>query len=222
MFKQFYDTTRPTDLQQTPQNNHELFGTLIKMVSLADHDIGEEEIYAYLKNEFKEHVDKHGHALEFGEAISSRWNDGGFKLQDNPVFKKLVNLIEYYADQYWLDYGLEQRFEPHISNMWSNKHDNGGVTLLHHHSRSPIVATFYLRYKEGNGTLFFENPLEYHMCHEPREIISTQYLELLQYDLVLFPGWLKHATEANRIDDERIVIGCNFDYSDRKPMNIEL
>lgn len=163
------------------------------------------------------------HVLERGQAMSTHiYQDGdinGYQLNWLDEFKPLVELVENHADEYWLGYGLDPYYQPQVLNLWSNLHRKGGHTTTHFHSGSPFVASFYLKTPQNCGNIVFENPLEYHMCHEPRKQGLEYTHEVEENQLVLFPGWLKHRTEENRSDEDRIVIAFNFEIINRKPIS---
>lgn len=57
----------------------------------------------------------------------------------------------------------------------------------------------------------FRDPLEYHKINWP--IDGEEHLfrkvETVQNDVLIFPGWLKHKTEINKSNDDRIVLTYN-------------
>lgn len=166
----------------------------------------------------KAQLQLNNHGLELGDAQSTAG-----EIRDFHTMPELAELCEYVtlkADELWHAYGLSTRYRPCIKETWINRHGIGGKTDVHYHSGSPISAAYYLEFERGNGDIQFINPLEYHQCHEPREDDSNITVEVEQFDLVMFPGVLKHATEHNSIDKDRYVLTFNFDYIDREPTRI--
>lgn len=156
------------------------------------------------------------HGLELGDAHSTATNIRDFHNLEE--IKHLCDHVTECADKLWQAYGLTKRFKPYIKETWINRHGKGGYTDLHYHSGSPISAAYYLEYEPGNGDIKFVNPLEYHQCHEPREDSEDITIEIEKFDLVMFPGILKHSTEVNTLESERYVLTFNFDYKNREPV----
>ena len=159
------------------------------------------------------------HDLEDGGKSSRVIN---MHLHNNEEMSELCSDVLSYADQFWLNYGLDSYYEPSFNTVWANEHKRGHKTQVHNHSGSPIVGVYYFKVPENSGRLFFENPLEYHMCHEPRTGPWVEYVDVQGGDLVMFPGYLKHGTEVSMSDDSRIVVAFNFGYCNRKPVRIAL
>lgn len=156
------------------------------------------------------------HELEIGDAHST--SDSARNLHTLPEFSDISEYILTKADEYWLDYGLSNRYEPTINETWINRHGKGGVTDTHHHSGAPVVAAYYIQFESGNGDITFVNPLEYHQCHEPRErTCGNMTANIKQFDLLIFPGMLNHKTGINHLDNDRIVMSFNFGFKDREP-----
>lgn len=94
---------------------------------------------------------------------------------------------------------------------WFNKHRNGGETLEHAHGYTELVVTSYLRLPENSGYIQFRDPLEWHKINTPNEMIEPFYtVPCKQNEVLIFPGWLKHRTEKNETNDDRIVMTMNF------------
>lgn len=162
----------------------------------------------------QQHLDYHG--LEIGDAQSTASNFR--QVHEIAQFKDLSEYMTELANKLWISYGLSSRYEPIISETWINKHSNGGATMPHIHSGSMISASYYFQFEQGNGNIKFTNPLEYHQCHELRETDNDITVELEQFDIVMFPGILKHYTEANTLQTDRYVLTFNFGHQDRKPV----
>jgi ectoine hydroxylase-related dioxygenase (phytanoyl-CoA dioxygenase family) len=67
----------------------------------------------------------------------------------------------------------------------------------------------------------FENPLEALLKHQPIKALQDRntYHTLFDHevkveagDLVIFPGWLRHKTQVNSSNSDRIMIGANINY----------
>ena len=178
-----------------------------KVTQLIDFKQIYEILYDYFSDTYTQHT------LEQNQGISTynHPSNQGFMLHKLPEFESLVKIIEAYAKFHWIEYGLSERYEPVVKMMWANLHEYGDYTSVHQHSNSILVGSFYLKFPEEGGDIFFENPFEYHTCHEPRDMIPLYSHEISEHDLCIFPGWLKHGTNKSQSENSRIVIAINFD-----------
>lgn len=201
---------------QQLMHQHNLFGIPIHEALLVDFD--KSKILACLDKLFV--LDYPQHQLECNDSKSTYnlTNEDGGYLHRRPEFASLVEFVETEADKYWHEYGLDTWYQPQIKMMWANVHHKGSFTSTHMHSGSPIVGSFYLKFPKNSGNIFFENPLEYHVCHEPRKVLLPYVHPIEENLLCMFPGWLKHGTEVNESDEDRIVIAFNFEAINRKPI----
>lgn len=137
-------------------------------------------------------------------------------LHNESFSHELNSIILQHVKRYWKVLNIDSRLEPDIDECWSNIHYQGSSTEYHSHSLMPVVATFYVKAKPNCGELVLINPMEYGLTHIPYEVPIEQKtetkLEVLSGDLVLFPGWVRHRTEPNFSDDNRIVMSYNFKY----------
>ena len=102
------------------------------------------------------------------------------------------------------------------AESWINEHKRGGWTGEHYHRGAYFVLVYYLSVPDGSGNLMVRDPLEYHWSGfksmPDRGIDNMWYpLEVKAGDLLLFPGWIKHKTEASLSDESRYIMSINFD-----------
>jgi uncharacterized protein (TIGR02466 family) len=74
-----------------------------------------------------------------------------------------------------------------------------------------LTGVFYLVNEPGMGDIYFEDPNEDLLGMQPlsddrRYTNKYATVEVATGDLMIFPGWLKHATHPNTTDQTRIVI----------------
>ena len=138
------------------------------------------------------------------------------KLHIEDFTQTLNSIILAHVKRYWKVLNIDSRLEPVIDECWSNIHYRGSSTEYHSHSLMPVVATFYVKATPNCGELVLINPMEYGLTHIPYDVPIEQKtetkLEVLSGDLVLFPGWIRHRTEPNFSDNDRIVMSYNFKY----------
>jgi uncharacterized protein (TIGR02466 family) len=102
--------------------------------------------------------------------------------------------------------------ERRIQESWFNIHKRTGETLEHHHNGIGLVATCYLQLPKDSGFIEFRDPLEYHKTNSPiiPELELWKTVECEANDILIFPGWLKHRTQASKSDEDRIVMTLNI------------
>ena len=139
--------------------------------------------------------------------------------------------LHFYHDMDWLGVHLRQHVKAFWDELnyrkdaeimpiasWANLHLNGDVTGVHSHCGgaevSHISAVYYFKKPAGSGNIEFVDPLEYIKqmvpIHHYSEKDSFKEVEADQFDLILFPSWLKHRTQANSTNRERVAISINF------------
>jgi len=116
----------------------------------------------------------------------------------------------------WETWRLESRVNNYISESWLNVHPKGGWTAEHCHNRAIIAVSCYLNVPPNSGNLVVENPMQIYKCAEPMHAnydslgLKWHTVDVETNDVLLFPGWLRHKTEINQSDEERIVITTNI------------
>lgn len=145
------------------------------------------------------------HLLEIGDAQSSENNGQNLHLPE-----KVQSTILAEADKFWLEYGMNPEYKPIITQAWSNRHGRGGWTDWHHHGQCDLAGVWYPKFKPGNGNLIFRNPLDVYQGRETRYYEPLIEVPIQEKDLIIFPAFLLHSTQANELDEDRIVVSMNF------------
>lgn len=103
----------------------------------------------------------------------------------------------------------------HISKSWFNIHRAGGKTIEHHHNRTDLVVSAYIKFPHNSGNIEFRDPLEYHKIGSQYNIEKNLWkgVEVQENDVLIFPGWLNHRAQPNITNDERIVMTYNINAS---------
>lgn len=138
------------------------------------------------------------------------------KLHLKSEFQHLSFLVLQQAKLYWKVLDISDSLEPEIDQCWSNLHTPGAFTTSHSHSLMPIVGSFYLEAPHNSGDIVFTNPMEYGLTHIPFNGSIENKIETSVHvktgDLCLFPGWVRHKTQENNSNLDRIVITFNLKY----------
>lgn len=190
-----------------------LFALPIYRTSLNELDLT--EVYSIIQDQFAS--TNNNVNLEKNGGVSTYATNK--HLHTLPAFQELCNTVLYHANLYWKALDINDGLQPVIDECWSNKHVKGSYTDLHSHSLHPLVVSFYLEAPTNCGGIIFANPMEYGITHMPynspvEEKVNTT-VHVSTRDMLIFPGWLRHKTEASNTDDERIVITFNLRYEGR-------
>jgi len=171
--------------------------------------------WSKLKDKVYDHINstKGSTVLEHGDSkssIASGYTDKG-RILDWPEIREFVSWLEPILEFQWSHHGYVY-VEKRIGEVWFNRHGMGGQTLEHHHNGIGLVLTAYLQLPPESGFIEFRDPLEYHKANSP--IIPEHQLwkpvECATNDVLIFPGWLKHRTQASNSRDDRIVMTMNI------------
>lgn len=128
--------------------------------------------------------------------------------------KEIVAFVEKCAMEYWKECLYFDGLTPFVMQMWANTTPKGGWVQHHLHGSIPFTAVLYIDASPEQGNLFLENPLDMILMSQPIGT-ETKYplgdeIEVNSGDLVLFPGFLKHAVKPNTTDRPRLILGFNL------------
>jgi uncharacterized protein (TIGR02466 family) len=109
--------------------------------------------------------------------------------------------------------GYAKPYQYIIGNSWCNVHNKDGVTGVHNHPNTFMVATTYLNLPKNGGFFEAKDPLEYHKSHYNHQEPNWMWKEIpaITGDILIFPGWLQHRTQTNISDENRWVLTTNFE-----------
>lgn len=159
-------------------------------------------------------------ALETGRSTGQH----NLYLHTEPAAAWLMEKAFAHVCNFWESLGYRRGANIRITSSWANLHKFGQVTGEHSHYggaiRAHISAVYYFKKPLNSGNIEFVDPLEYIRKMEPiheyseytPEGIAHMYtpVESEQFDLVLFPSWLKHRTQPSQSYDDRVAVSINF------------
>lgn len=132
----------------------------------------------------------------------------------------LINHAMMHVYTFWQELDYRKAHNIKISSCWANLHKFSQTTGEHSHCggaiRAHISAVYYFKKPVNSGNIEFVDPLEYIHKMTPRhqydELCKSMYSQVIadQFDLLLFPSWLKHRTQPSRSYDDRVAISMNF------------
>jgi uncharacterized protein (TIGR02466 family) len=131
--------------------------------------------------------------------------------------RKLNRHVATFARQ--LDFDLRGRAF-HLTDLWVNIMPPTAAHSLHLHPLSFISGTYYVATPHGCSGLKFEDPrLDRFMAAPPRKSdCRRENQPHVTYpaeagNVILFESWLRHEVAANRVNEERISISFNYNWS---------
>ena len=117
---------------------------------------------------------------------------------------------------------------PYVTRSWTNITMPGENIATHDHLRfeAKFSVSYYPKFLPNQGDLYLENTdLKKHKREYPFQ--EGRYREMIPGEagkLIIFPGHLKHHTEYNQSNEDRISASCDIKflgiYSELPPANI--
>lgn len=153
-------------------------------------------------------------AMETGKSTGSH----GLNLHWFDDMQWLVDAAGKHVVTYWEQLQYRKGASINIQASWANQHLEGDYTGEHTHcggaEQSHISAVYYFKKPKDSGHIEFVDPLEYINrmvpIHHYSERDAYHQIEADQYDLILFPSWIKHRTQRNATHEERVAISINY------------
>ena len=185
-----------------PPEHLDLFPTPVSKYNLSFLDL--DKIFKIIK---QIRVEPHG---LIGNSDSSYNSEFTILYDDQLSFlkKQLDSCLQEYTNRV----GLQ---DVEITNSWFNNMTTGKGVKIHRHEGSVISGAFYIKVDYNSVPLRFKSPLyPYQMISifkTPTQYVCPDYdLKPINGQLVLFPSWLEHETDAEC--GERVVISFNTFY----------
>ena len=170
-------------------------------------------------NQFKEYLNKEAelHQTEGDGGKSTAGHENGpHEWPCNADFMQwLYPKLEVAAKEWDLDYT-----DLVCTGSWTNIHVKGAHTLPHEHGSTSIVVSAYVKNPIDGGNIEFEQLLRDKWVAQSRKPKSTIHdywreINVKTNDVLLFPGWLTHKTQASDSDEDRIVFTLNIEARNR-------
>lgn len=149
-----------------------------------------------------------------GIVRDGQWHTG-HELHRDPVFKELADFaLKAVADRF-----DALRYKPSplaITGFWANVNEPGYQHPSHMHANNFISGVYYLTAPENAGGIVFHDPRKQQQVLVPTLIEVTDVnsmairLPAVEGQMLLFPSWLEHYTEANRAPVARISVAFNM------------
>jgi len=156
--------------------------------------------------------------IVYGESVGRK----GVKISENTDIledknlKRLKNFFDKRAGIYVKDV-LQIRDKVFMINSWCAKSDKNSSHHTHTHNGAFISLVFYVQCNSGKLIInedrssiqsaynFDYDVKKFNPFNTPR-----YFFEVKTGDLVIFPGHLRHGTEKNEDNIDRVIIGANY------------
>ena len=106
--------------------------------------------------------------------------------------------------------------KPVITAMWACINEKNAYNNAHVHQNSHYTGVYYVQAPDNCGEIIFHDPrVQLNALCPALSISSRFYTPRIKHipkagQLVIFPGWLLHHVKINQNDEQRIIIGFNF------------
>lgn len=131
--------------------------------------------------------------------------------------KKLTRHVRTFASSLEMD--LRGR-SIRLTDLWVNIMPPSAAHSLHLHPLSFISGTYYVVTPRGCSGLKFEDPRLASFMAAPPKLPNARRENQIHItypaeagNVILFESWLRHEVAANRVDEERISVSFNFNWS---------
>lgn len=133
-----------------------------------------------------------------------------------PLYKWVLERFEQLLDR--LAPEARKSVVPRVANSWGSVYREGDYHDYHNHPNAAFVGVYCVRspnqpapqgalnLQDPRGSINYYNPLLPLFAGDSRSVM------LLEGDLVIFPGWLRHSVSPFRGPGERVTISINFGY----------
>jgi hypothetical protein len=141
----------------------------------------------------------------------------------SPVFKDFFDWQHALANEVLFGkFKLLETLPYWISNTWLNVHKHGGQTGAHAHGMCSLSIAAYLTFPENSGFIEFKDPhFDLRSLHRRNEdedsLLEWCSVPAVAGDVLFFPGWIQHRTQASQTDEERWVLTTNYVNVQHKP-----
>lgn len=136
------------------------------------------------------------------------------QIKDAVLRPECFELHNFIIDQHryvWEDWKLVNR-PRHVHSSWYNWHPPGAKTEEHDHSGIHLVVVVYLKNPINGGNIQFKDPMQQIWASYPRReehSYDWKTVEVTTGDVLFFPGFLRHRSEENKSNEDRLVLTTN-------------
>ena len=127
-------------------------------------------------------------------------------------FDSLFNLLTPTINGFFTQLNFPGKWQ--WENAWCNVYPLDAYVPLHDHRGVHWSGVYYVQAETACGDLLLVDPKEYALANEPDNTLyrGNKITNFVPQPgkLVMFPGYLKHESEPNQSDKDRIIISFNI------------
>lgn len=170
-----------------------LFSVPVYKFRFAEHETCKSKIMDYLNNEEVYKDNSRGH-IDFT----------GPNLHKLAQFAEFKNFVMNSLSQVMLNLGYVPEIQ--LTGLWATRHREHGFHHRHSHGNSFLAGVYYLNGTDYNsGTTFFSNNRNNQIvpARLPKTNLKIRQSWSSKFEegtLLIFPSWLEHETNINRIE----------------------
>lgn len=148
------------------------------------------------------------------------WQSNDLFLRDNtdkrikPLFTKIMNEVQSIAQEMNLLDSVKINF--HTLQFWVNINGKENYNQLHNHPRSFLSGVYYVKVPKNSGNVIFNHPctlMKFWYQQYTKEINHESHPQVFVAPevgkLIIFPSWLEHVVQPNKVKKNRISIAFN-------------
>tara|TARA_R100000734_G_C3296029_1_gene87194 strand:- start:126 stop:713 length:588 start_codon:yes stop_codon:yes gene_type:complete len=185
-------------------------------------DIFKYQLYQTILDVDTDKIKKYALSLKKKSKGRTRSNVLGWQSDDlkdyPPCIQKLIDLIEVNANIFAKQMHIKRELK--MDNIWININEYKDTNDSHIHPYAVLSGVFYVDIKDDCGGIRFYNPLAETLEYVIKEEMVEKWAQNncsrwvvvpLQSVLLLFPGWLRHSVQPNKLKNfKRISISFNL------------
>jgi uncharacterized protein (TIGR02466 family) len=153
---------------------------------------------------------RYGGYTSYGSLNDLTWRDPAFA----DLAERLAPHVAAFAEAAQFDLGGRALA---LDSLWVNLLAPGAAHTGHVHPRAAVSGTLYIAAPPGAGDIRFEDPrLPLMMAAPPRKARAAPEQRTFHYakpragDILLWESWLRHETERNNSNRERMSVSFNY------------
>jgi uncharacterized protein (TIGR02466 family) len=127
--------------------------------------------------------------------------------------KEIYSNVDKYIDNV---FGPNFPYKYKIRASWFTNTEKGQYSKRHSHGRADLSGVYYLQTTGSDGDICFSNPCPTHgttIFFDWSRVYPTVNYNPAVGRIILWPGWMEHATQENTTDSTRVSFSFNINFN---------
>lgn len=138
-----------------------------------------------------------------------------FNIESWKELKPIIELIQSHVEIYKNYLNINSNIKVVPNSAWVSLYPPNAYLNLHAHEKVGIAIVFYLKKPKDSGNLILKNNFNIWKFYEHQHNIdivndTPKIFDVEEGDIVMFPAFLMHGTQVNNSNEDRIIIGSDF------------